>query len=268
MKHLAIFLLLLPFLSFSQTDSIVNYTDINGMKQGYWVKKDANGQKVYEGYFKNNIPYGEMKRYHSNGILKAKMVFDKKNQSIVKVTYFDDTGELSATGFFYDKKRDSVWQYFGAEAKLVGEEHYIRGKKNGITKKYYPNGKVVEEIWYKNDKLDGSWIRYYENGSMRMKTQQVNDKRIGDFYSYFADGKVEIKGFYKDDIKDGIWKKFDTKGNVVREMKFINGKLENEEQFDKEFTKELEEAEKDKGKFKDPELELNQSNGSPQGGGE
>ena len=268
MKQVIYLFLLLPFLSFAQTDSIVNYTDINGMKQGYWLKKDVNGKKVYEGYFKNNIPYGEMRRFHLNGVVKAIMVFDKTNQSKVQVTYFDDSGELSAKGFFYDKKRDSLWQYYGAEAKLLGEEHYYRGKKNGLSRKFYPSGKVVEEIGFKNDKLEGPWIRYYENGNMRMKTQQVNDKRIGDFYSYFADGKVEIKGFYKDDIKDGTWKKYDTKGGLIKEMKFVNGKLENEEQLDREFTKELDQAEKDKGKFKDPELEQGSGTGAAGAGGE
>ena len=103
---------------------------------------------------------------------------------------------------------------------------------------------------------------------MRMKTQQTNDKRFGDFYSYFADGKIEIKGFYKDDIKEGVWKKYDTKGALIKEMKFVNGKLENEEAFDREFTKELEAAEKDKGKFKDPELEQSNGTGAGAGGGE
>ena len=244
MKSMFFLFCFIPALIFAQTDSIVNYTDINGMKQGYWIKKDANGQKIYEGYFKNNIPYGIMRRFHGNGVVKAIMEFDKNDQKKVKVTYFDDTGELSAKGFFYDKKRDSTWQYFGQSAMLVGEEHYVKGKKHGVSKKYYPSGKIVEEIWYKNGKLDGPWIRYYENGNMRMKTQQINDKRIGDFYSYFADGKVEIKGFYENDLKDGIWKKFDDKGKVIKEMKFTEGKLENEEAIDKEFTKELEDAEK------------------------
>ena len=134
MKKIVSLLIIIPFFSFAQTDSIVNYTDINGMKQGYWVKKDMNGQKIYEGYFKNNIPYGEMKRYHGNGVLKALMVFDKTNQSKVNVTYFDDTGELSAKGYFYDKQRDSLWQYFGAGAILVGEEHYIKGLRTGVSK--------------------------------------------------------------------------------------------------------------------------------------
>ena len=232
MKSLFFLFCIIPAFIFAQTDSIVNYTDINGMKQGYWIKKDANGQKIYEGYFKNNIPYGTMKRFHGNGVVKAIMEFDKNDQKKVTVTYFDDTGELSATGFFYDKKRDSTWQYFGQSAKLVGEEHYVKGKKHGVSKKYYPSGKVVEEIWYKNGKLDGPWIRYYDNGYMRMQTQQIDDK-----------------------------------GKVLKEMKFTEGKLENEDAIDKEFTKELEEAEKNKGKFKDPEEE--QGTSMPNGvGGE
>ena len=35
-----------------------------------------------------------VKKYHPNGVLKALMIFDKKDQNKVQVTYFDDTGEL------------------------------------------------------------------------------------------------------------------------------------------------------------------------------
>lgn len=239
-----------------QTDTVKNYTDINGMKQGFWVKYDKTGRKVFEGYFKNDEPYGEMKRYHKNGQVKAVMTFDTKDQKRVGVVYFDDTGEKSATGGFYDKKREGNWQYFGVGAKLVGEENYTKGQKHGVSKKYYPSGKVVEEIHYKEGKLDGAWLRYYESGILRMKMQHEKDVRGGDFFSYFGNGKVEIQGQYLDDKKVGTWKKYDEKGKVIKEMKFIDGKLENEDEVDRQFAKEMEEAEKNKGKFADPEDEL------------
>jgi len=242
-----------PSFIIAQNDSIINYTDINGMKQGFWVKKDIDGQKIYEGYFKNDIPYGTFKRYHTNGVLKAIMVFDTVDQKKIQVIYYDDAGEKSATGYFNGRMRDSIWQFFGADMKLVEEEHYVSGKRNGMSKKFYPSGKEVEEICFKDGKMNGTWLRYYENGNLRMKTQEVMDKRIGDFYSYFADGKVEIQGNYKNDVKEGLWKIFDNKGKVLKEMKFVNDTLENEEAIDEKYTKEINDAEKNQGKYYDPD---------------
>jgi antitoxin component YwqK of YwqJK toxin-antitoxin module len=238
------------------------------MKQGYWMKKDKQGNKIFEGNFKNNVPYGDMKRFHKNGVVKAIMTFDKTDQKSVRVVYFDDTGEKSATGAFYDKQREGLWQYFGAGTKLVGEETYVKGKRDGTSKKYYPSGKVVEEINYKAGKLDGTWTRYYESGSPRMKMQNKNDIRYGEFYSYFANGKIEIQGQYDNDLKEGTWKKYDNKGTLIKEMKFVNGKLQNEEQIDRQFTKEIEEAEKNQNKFTDPEDELKRESNPSMPGGE
>ena len=48
-------------------DTLKNYTDINGLKQGYWQKKYYNGNIKYEVYFKNNKPIGEFKRFYESG---------------------------------------------------------------------------------------------------------------------------------------------------------------------------------------------------------
>ncbi|MFQ3676091.1 MAG: hypothetical protein SNJ64_06070 [Endomicrobiia bacterium] len=201
------------------------------------------------------MPIGEFKRYHKNGVVKELMVFDTKDQKKVYVKYFDSTNELAAEGFFYDKKRDSVWKYYGQKAILCAEERYVKGVKHGVKKKFYEDGKTpVEEIWYKNGKLDGPWLRYYQNGKLRMKTQHINDKREGPFYSYTSEGIITLIGHYKNDLNDGIWQFFDEKtGKQIKTMKFIKGHAENELELDRALAKELEEAEKNKGKFQDPQ---------------
>ena len=66
--------IILPFLFFttflfSQTDTL-NQIDAKGLKQGMWKKNYANGKIMFEANFKDNVPIGEMKRYHRSGKLK------------------------------------------------------------------------------------------------------------------------------------------------------------------------------------------------------
>lgn len=245
--------ILLPLVGLAQSaDSVVNYTDINGMKQGYWLKKDGNGNKVYEGYFKNNIPFGTMKRYHTNGQLKALMIYNEKDQRQINLTYYDETGELGATGFMKNGQRDSIWKYFGASAKLIKEERYVNGKLNGIAKMYYPSGKLLEERAWKNGKQQGFWTRYWESGQVRMKANHVNNERTGDFIVNWENGKPQIRGKYAKDLKEGTWTFTNEKGGVEKTMKFKNGVAENEEAIDRQFAKDLEDAEKNQQQFKDP----------------
>lgn len=252
-----IFLAFILFLScsvFAQTDSsLVNYTDINGMKQGYWLKKDINGNKVYEGTFKDNLPVGEFKRYHRNGVVKAEMVFDKNDQKKASVKLFDDTGELSAIGFYYDKKKDGEWKYFGSKEKLVMKETYQKGMKHGLSVKYFPSGAVVEELEWKNNKMDGEWKRFFENGKIRMKTQHVANERAGEFVVYYPTGVVELRGAYKDDLKEGVWNFYTTKGAIEKTMTFKDGEASNQEEIDALLAEELKEMEMSKGKMADPE---------------
>ncbi len=55
MRILVILFLLVPMFSFSQ----LNQTDTNGLRQGKWQKKQANGRLMYEGEFKDDKPVGE-----------------------------------------------------------------------------------------------------------------------------------------------------------------------------------------------------------------
>ena len=85
MKKILFFLLLIPFLSFTQT---INEVDANGLKQGVWKKMHNNGNLRYSGQFKNNIPLGIFMYYYSSGELQAEKEFFHK-------------GEAAATHLFY-----------------------------------------------------------------------------------------------------------------------------------------------------------------------
>jgi hypothetical protein len=60
-------LLVLPFFSVAQTDTVFNQLVDNGLKQGFWRKRYANGKPAYSAYFVDDKPLGVLVRYHENG---------------------------------------------------------------------------------------------------------------------------------------------------------------------------------------------------------
>ena len=61
---------LFAFSLYGQDTANINKTDASGRKQGVW-KKYEKGKLVYEGQFKDNVPYGTFRYYHTNGKLKS-----------------------------------------------------------------------------------------------------------------------------------------------------------------------------------------------------
>ncbi|MDR0941318.1 MAG: hypothetical protein LBM68_03735, partial [Bacteroidales bacterium] len=98
-----------PLLSSAQSDGQINYLDINNKKQGFWSKRDAYGNKIFEGTFKNDIPVGEFKRFHLNGQVKHLMNYSTENPLEVSIAMFNEQGVLVAQGEFYDKKKQGLW---------------------------------------------------------------------------------------------------------------------------------------------------------------
>lgn len=252
-------LLSMPIISFSQNvgrkgDSLSNYVDINGMKQGYWLKQDENGNNVFEGTFKNNEPIGLFKKFHPNGVVKAEMNFDKYDQKKVNVKMFDSSGELSAEGAYYDKKKEGLWKFYGQQEKLIAEETYTKGVLNGVSKNYYKSGGIQEIKMFKNGLMHGEWKWFYENGKPRLSANHTNGKRSGAFYIFYESGFYYIKGAYKDDYKDGDWYIYDEKGSQIVNYHFTQGVADNQDELDRKVTEELKEMESKKGLFKEPSM--------------
>ena len=92
--------------------SAQNRTDANGKKQGKWVKY-KNRSKFYEGQFVDDIPVGEFKYFYSNGHLKIRTVFAESGRlNRTKIFFESYKKNIQAEGNYYDKKKDSTWNYY------------------------------------------------------------------------------------------------------------------------------------------------------------
>ena len=94
MKYLPIILVLVlaANISFSQNvgqegDSLINYSDINGFKQGLWKKTYEDGTLKFEAYFVDDKPVGDLKRYDKNGNVFAHLIYDGKGVHASAIFY-------------------------------------------------------------------------------------------------------------------------------------------------------------------------------------
>jgi len=264
MKRFLFFLFFLVFVGYglySQNvgqsgDTLINYVDINGLKQGYWEKKYPNGKIKYQARFKNDVPVGVFKRYYTNGQLFAYIIYDDEGKGTGDATYYWDDGKLLAKGKLINiKQKQGLWKIYNVQGVLLSTVNYDKGKMNGLKTTFYHSGKVAEKINYVDGKKDGKMVRYFENGKVSLVMNYKNGAFDGEVLSYYPDGRLKVKGAYKDDLKDGVWEYYDEKGSLIRKIEYVKGKAKNEKELDEELTKMLKELEKESYKYKEPDVE-------------
>ncbi|MCX6285649.1 MAG: hypothetical protein NTY96_00865 [Bacteroidetes bacterium] len=223
-RLLILFMLLgINFLSFSQ-DSL-NLTDASGRRQGSWRKLDKDGHKIYDGQFKNGIPYGEFRYYYTNGKLKTNSVLSDEGKTARTVTYANN-GRKIAEGKYMNEKKDSIWRYYSDyDGVMLSEESYNSGVKNGVFRTFYSKGTIAELIHYREGKKEGEWVQYFEDGKLKFKGSYAGDEKDGPFTGYYPNGKINLSGAYKAGHKDGAWIIYEENGDVMRSEKYFEGAL-------------------------------------------
>jgi antitoxin component YwqK of YwqJK toxin-antitoxin module len=193
---------------FSTKHDSINWVDSKGMKQGKFRKTDKDGKPIYEGYFRNDKPYGKFRYFDEDGKLTAVSVFSKDAKSC-NTTMYHRNGAVWAKGKYvgHDSvwKRDSVWTIYSSDTLLVSRDSYKLNKKNGLCITYFSTGIVAEQTTFKDGKKDGTWKEFYPDGQLYGEGTYVNDCNEGIFNYYCAEGQLRIQGPYHNCLKHGQW---------------------------------------------------------------
>ncbi|MCX7861999.1 MAG: toxin-antitoxin system YwqK family antitoxin [Bacteroidales bacterium] len=236
-------------------DSIINYTDIQGNKQGKWMKKYDKDRIAYIGYFKDNKLVGTYKRWYYSGALKTEIKYNSDG-SVGYAKHYWDNGKMMAKGKYINQNvKDSTWEYYGIDGALMMKETFANGILHGLSLSYYRNGQVSRKVPYNNGKIHGIYKEYFENGITRIEIYYENGVRKGPIKVYYDDAKIYLDGYYVNDLPHGKWTVYFKDGSIEKELEYINGKLKNEDEVDREFAKKVLEWDKMKGKIPEPKEE-------------
>ncbi|PLX03215.1 MAG: hypothetical protein C0594_10740 [Marinilabiliales bacterium] len=250
-----IFSVLISFSTIAQnvgqkSDTLLNYTDIQGQKQGKWVKKYENEKKAYEGYFVNDKPVGLFKRWYKNGQQKAIMIYD---HDTVRARLFWDDGKQMSEGKYVNQLKDSLWKYYGVDGKIVAEEWYKLGKLHGKSCIFYRDSSLVQELEWKDSLKDGIWKQYYPNKQLKLEAVYKDGKRDGYMKVYYPNGQVKMEGPYYSDFKHGDWYYYTDQGGLDLKIKYRYGIPEPNEKSEKRIEDLLKDVDKDK--YLEPTIE-------------
>ena len=236
-----------------QSDPGINQTDKQGKKQGHWIKKYPNEKIMYEGYFKDDHPVGELKRYNEDKSLKSVLNYSADGRNAAASIYHPN-GYIAAKGNYIDQKKDGKWQFFSdyIDKYLISEELYNSNRRNGLSVKYYPDSTIAETLIYVNDLKHGEWTQYYPSGTLKLRSYYTKGKLSGKFEAWYEDGKPEFSGRYKDDLRDGHWLIYNKDGSVKYELTYQSG-ITNDRQLDIDESARLDSLENNRGKIADPE---------------
>jgi antitoxin component YwqK of YwqJK toxin-antitoxin module len=214
-KIIMALLALVPLMGVAQ-----NMMDSQGRRQGKWVKMDKNNRKIYEGTFKDGLEIGTFTYYYSDGTVRMKNTFLVDGKFCSHEAY-DKNGKLMATGFYNQKNRDSVWNIFNAEGKLLKSETYKMGTKTGKSVLFSSTGDTIEIQYWNDNKKHGYWYRKVLNGYL---TGNYANNLLDGKYAEYRNNKVVSEGNYSQGLRDGQWKFYDGNNLEVVE-KWNNGNL-------------------------------------------
>ena len=134
----------------------------------------------------------------------AMILYNKKLQRKLDLD-LDDYKKFS--GIYIIAKKGYAKGYKLYTNKVIFEDEYLNGKKNGKGKEYNYEGKVIFEGEYLNGKKHGKGKEYNDSGNLIFEGEYLNDKKIkGKKYDnegnlilkLFANG--EGKEYYQNDI--------------------------------------------------------------------
>ncbi|MCO8043653.1 hypothetical protein OC498_13615 [Acinetobacter bohemicus] len=100
--------------------------------------------------------------------------------------------------------------------------NYKNYREDGVWRTWYENGKLKEEMTYVNGNLEEVVKKWNEKGELLSECSYKLGKESGRCYEkYTINPKFFIyEGYYKNGIKIGLWREWDSKGNIIKEQRF------------------------------------------------
>ena len=250
--------------------------------EGEWFFYRENGNLERSITYINDIKSGLEKVYNSEGFLSVGYLYEHGKKNGAALFYYSD-GSVSKELLFLDgkengkgieygtdgriitfllynngylrsqekvnrfsskgKKTEKWLEYWSGSTKLKEEGNYSNGKKNGLFKIYdrkgqfarietYKNGIIQEE--YTNQVLDVQ-KKIDKDGKIKSIESFSNGKKQGIFKEYGTKGEIISSVVYENDIKvgegiitgsgkyKGKWKIYYTTGELKAEGEYLNG---------------------------------------------
>ena len=144
-----------------------------------------------------------------------------------------EDGDLIGYRIINGGEEGAAWEKFngtgtitvtGPDGKILYEETYKDGWRNGDRRLYYQTGKLFEEYHYDNGDSEGSFVSYFPNGKVQERGTYKHDELHGKLETFQADGTPLKTENYGMGVRHGVLTVYE-KGKK-KEIVFRDGIIE------------------------------------------
>lgn len=204
----------------------------------YTVYKYDNGNVSSEGYMVDGRPDGYWKTYHPDGTLKSEG--NRSNFELDSTwVFYNEAGEKVTEITYRNGKKHGPYRAYRNDV-LYEEAEFDNEVKVGEVLYYYPTGELHKRIPFENGKEQGNGFEYdregriitllsYREGFLR-SADKVNrfderGKKRGPWVRFHPNGVLAYEGRFMNDLKNGIFKTYDKRGDLLTLEKYRDGQL-------------------------------------------
>ncbi len=204
----------------------------------YKVFKYADGSVSSEGTMVDGRPNGYWKTYYENGNLQSEG--NRKDFLLDNLwVFYREDGSKKQTVTYRADKKDGLTTNFRDGVKYE-EVIYEANLRQGESKIFYPTGELHKLVPFVDDKEKGEGYEYDRNGMVitllffdegyLRRSEKINrydkeGKKRGPWKEFHANRQVSMEGYYMNNLKNGIFKYFDSDGNLLTLEKYKDGEL-------------------------------------------
>jgi antitoxin component YwqK of YwqJK toxin-antitoxin module len=221
---------------------IERFKNSGGIRARGEVKAECGGAKCNEEQVSKFAP-AKIKSLPKQGIWEEFLQFEQEGSTPENPKF---KSILDSTGEYVEGKKVGIWKKPDPEnpSRSIGEVQWVDGKKEGIAKTFDKSGTVLSETEFHDDKKngvywkktskgewlekgshkdneeDGPWTYHFtgsDGNGIKTSVSFLNGKKNGLETNFYKDGKIESQGNYVSGSRNGPWKLFGNKENVLAE---------------------------------------------------
>ncbi len=217
----------------------LGFSELMAQEKEYTVLYHENGRVSSEGYMLDDKPDGFWKTYYPDGTIKSE---GKRTQfELDSIWNFYNHNGLKTSSLTYRKgDRNGEATYYDAEENIKEIANYENGVKQGEALYFYSTGEVSKKVDFVDGKESGQAFEYgkdqriitllrYENGFITRQEEinryDLQGRKSGRWIEYHRNGNIAVEGNYTSGLKNGFFKSFDSRANLLLLEKYENGRL-------------------------------------------
>ncbi|HIE15901.1 MAG TPA: hypothetical protein EYP69_03140, partial [Bacteroidales bacterium] len=186
----------------------------NGKPDGYWENYYENGILKSEGNRKNFQLDSLWRFYNKTGKLTLEINYKAGKKNGYRITY--NPASITKENFVNDVKQGYSY-VMDTSGKVIMEIPFVNGLENGLARQFDKNGNIIQLITYKKG---------YVVSRERINGYDADNKAHGKWKWFYDDGTLKEEGTFSHGLKNGYFKQYDNKGNLLSVVKYVNGEKE------------------------------------------